>query len=102
MTQIIFIQRDGQHKTVEAENGLSLMVAAQDHQISGIAAICNGCCSCGTCLVSIAQQDHLAAPYSGELQVLAKLKQRESNSRLACQVVVSPALEGLEVRVQSD
>ncbi|MEW6999355.1 2Fe-2S iron-sulfur cluster-binding protein [Colwelliaceae bacterium BS250] len=98
---IHFIEPNGTTKTVTAETGLSIMVAAVENNITGIPAICNGCCSCGTCLIELPQDKlHLASQqYSGEIQVLLKLKNATDNSRLACQVVVSDELEGVTFNV---
>ena len=98
---INFIEPNGTTKTVNAETGLSIMVAAVENNIIGIPAICNGCCSCGTCLIELPQDKlHLASQqYSGEIQVLSKLKNATKSSRLACQVIVSDELQGLTVKV---
>lgn len=102
MTTIIFQQKDGKTKSVEAENGFSLMVAAVENNIAGIKAICNGCCNCGTCHVAIAPSfTELTSPlYSGEQQALSKLRNTQTNSRLACQVIVDEKLEGMHVIVK--
>lgn len=102
MTTIIFKQKNGKQKTVIAEDGLSLMVAAVENNIEGIKAVCNGCCSCGTCHVSIEQsfQEICSPMYSGEQQVLAQLENNQAGSRLACQVIVDEQLEGMQVNVK--
>ncbi|MBT5187855.1 MAG: 2Fe-2S iron-sulfur cluster binding domain-containing protein [Kordiimonadaceae bacterium] len=101
MVQITFIDANGQEKTVEAEEDLSLMVAATDHAIEGIEAICSGCCSCGTChvVLPIGTPDIVPA-YLGEEQILEKTMNREPGSRLSCQVTVRPSHEGLVVQVR--
>ncbi|WNC71341.1 2Fe-2S iron-sulfur cluster-binding protein [Thalassotalea psychrophila] len=101
MPKITFIQRNGDKKTVTAENGLSLMVAAVENNIQGIPAICNGCCSCGTCLISVdgTYIDKLSTKYFGEEQVLSKLKNSNKNSRLACQIIVTDKLHDMKVKV---
>lgn len=101
MPKITFIQPNGDEKTVTAENGLSLMVAAVENNIQGIPAVCNGCCSCGTCLVSVdeANVEKLSTKYFGEEQVLSKLKNSNKNSRLACQIIVTDKLHDLKVKV---
>lgn len=100
MTQITFIERSGQRHTVNAEDGLSLMVAAVENQIPRLPSVCNGCCSCGTCHVVIEQNQRVKSPkYSGEAQVLSQLSKATDSSRLACQVLVSPDMAGLEVLV---
>ncbi len=102
MTTIIFKQKNGDEKSVEAENGLSLMVAAVENNIAGIKAVCNGCCNCGTCHVTIESSflEITSKKYSGEQQVLTKLKSSQVDSRLACQVIVDDKLEGMRVIVK--
>jgi len=102
MTTIIFKQKNGGKKSVEAENGLSLMVAAVENDIADIRAICNGCCNCGTCHVVIEPDfiDIISPKYSGEQQVLTKLRNSQVGSRLACQVIIDEKLEGMRVIVK--
>ena len=102
MTTIIFKQKNGEKKSVQAEDGLSLMVAAVENNIKGISAVCNGCCSCGTCHISIEPGfQTIASPmYSGEKQVLTKLRNNQTHSRLACQIIVDKELEGMLVTVK--
>ena len=99
---IIFKQKNDEEISVDAENGLSLMVAAVENNIAGIKAICNGCCSCGTCHIAIEPSFLLVTStmYSGEKQVLTKLKGNQQDSRLACQVIVNEKLEGMRVFVK--
>jgi len=102
MTKIIFKQKNGEIKSVDAENGLSLMVAAVENDIANIKAICNGCCSCGTCHVVIEPNfiNLTSKKYSGEQQVLTKLGNSEIDSRLACQVIFDENLAGMVVLVK--
>ena len=102
MTTIIFQQKNGSEKSVDAESGLSLMVAAVENNIAGIKAVCNGCCNCGTCHVEIEPEFlKITSPmYSGEKQVLTKLKNNQASSRLACQVIVDEKLDGMRVIVK--
>lgn len=100
---ITFIEPDGSEKQVQAEIGLSLMVAAQDYEIVGIDALCNGCCSCGTCHIEFEEDTYPLASqqYSGESQVLSNLTNLSPLSRLACQVIVTDALENSRLKVRA-
>jgi len=102
MTQLIFINKDGSEQAVEAEENLSIMVAAKDNQIDGIKAVCNGCCSCGTCHITLSEEfyNKASTKYSGEQQVLDKLRNAEPLSRLSCQVIVTPELSGAKIQVK--
>jgi len=49
MTRILFIQPDGRKQVVEAKVGQSVMQAAVNAMVAGIAADCGGACTCATC-----------------------------------------------------
>lgn len=102
MTTVTFIERNGTQKTVQAEEGMSLMVTAIDNDIEGIKAVCNGCCSCGTCHIELepAYFDKASTKYTGEEQVLDNLRNRSDHSRLACQVIVNSNLDGITIQVK--
>ena len=50
--KLIFKQPDGSEKSIEAENGLSLMEVARDNNL-GIEGTCGGSISCCTCHVIV-------------------------------------------------
>lgn len=102
MTQITFKQANGKKISVEAKNGVSLMVSAVEHRVAGIKAICNGCCNCGTCHILIEPSffDKLPAKSTDEQQLLSKIKATQTTSRLACQIVVNDQLAGMKVIVK--
>ncbi len=69
---------------------------------SGIAAICGGLCSCGTCHVYIATDwlDKLPGRQQLELELLRELEYyKERNSRLSCQIELNDDLDGLSLTV---
>ncbi len=99
MPQITFIAHSGQRHTVEAEAGLSLMRAAIDHSVPGIDGDCGGQCACATCHVFITGHwaDLTGARTQQEDEMLNFAAELRDSSRLACQITVTEALEGLEV-----
>ena len=99
MTQVTFIEFSGKAHTVTAENGLSLMRAAIDNNVPGIDADCGGNCACATCHVYIAEQwqGRLGSQSDMETAMLDFAAETKPNSRLACQIEVTPALDGLVV-----
>lgn len=102
MTTIHFILKDGTQRSVDAKDGASVMMAAITHNVRGIDAECGGSCACATCHVYVeaAYADRLPAPDAMEQELLeATAAPRESGSRLSCQLIVQPALDGLVVRV---
>ena len=51
MTKIIYIDQQGNSKTIDVENGLSVMEGAIQNDVSGIDADCGGSMACATCPV---------------------------------------------------
>jgi ferredoxin, 2Fe-2S len=102
MVRIVFVQSTGEQFDADAKRGLNLMQIAADAQIPGILGECGGSLACGTCHVYV-QEDRLgdlSAMTVSENEMLEfTSSERRVNSRLACQVEVSEALEGLKVTV---
>ena len=100
MAKIQFIDFGGTARTVEAEPGSTVMEAAIKNGIPGIEAECGGACACATCHVYIEPdwQDKVGAPLSMEEDMLDFAYDVRPNSRLACQITVTPELDGLSVR----
>ena len=102
MASIIYVAPDGIELTVNVPNGWTVMQGAVMNGISGIEAECGGSCSCGTCHVYVEE----AAP--GRLPELSEIEndmldmvaaEAKPTSRLACQLQVTDALDGLVVRI---
>lgn len=88
--------------TVRGRHGQSLMRAAVDANIDGIAADCGGSLSCATCHVVVAPEwiERLPAASAQELSMLEMTASpREAGSRLSCQLLLTPTLDGLTVRL---
>ena len=98
MTKIVFIEHNGTEHVVEADVGRSLMQAAVDNLVPGIVADCGGSCSCATCHRFIGEP-WLPAPQADEKSLLEGLLETHDNSRLTCQISITPALDGLVVRL---
>ncbi len=93
---------DGRVHTVEARPGRSLMKAAVDAGLDGIAADCGGCLTCATCHVIVAPEwaAKLPPPSADERSMLEMTASpAEPTSRLSCQIELTPALDGLAVRL---
>jgi 2Fe-2S ferredoxin len=100
MANITFTEANGQSTTVNLADGWSLMQGATTNGVDGILGECGGSCACATChcYVDEARFAELPAPSEGELAMLENVAaERRPNSRLACQIKSSPALEGLKV-----
>lgn len=92
----------GTTHTLQARVGKSLMKAAVGGGVEAIAADCGGSMSCATChvLVDLPWRDCLPPPDPQERDMLdMTAAPREAGSRLSCQIVLTPGLHGLRVRV---
>ncbi|MBF0135563.1 MAG: 2Fe-2S iron-sulfur cluster-binding protein [Magnetococcus sp. DMHC-1] len=88
------------NQTVEVPAGTSLLEAAHEHDIP-LEGACEGSLACSTChvIVDPAWFDRLDAASEDEEDVLDEAFGLTPTSRLACQVVVTDALDGLQVTV---
>ena len=101
MPKVIFIAHDGLRSEVDAEADVSLMRAAVDHDVRGIDGDCGGQCACATCHVFVdpAWIERTGARNTQEDEMLNFAAGVQDNSRLACQINVTAALDGLVVRL---
>src|SRR6202000_2174078 len=99
MAKITFVDHSGESRTIEVENGATVMEAAIRNAIPGIAAACGGACACATCQVYVDEtwRDKVGAPTPMEEDMLDFGFDVRPNSRLSCQIKVSDALDGLGV-----
>jgi 2Fe-2S ferredoxin len=99
MAKITFIDHSGEKRTVEAEPGSTVMENAIRNDIPGIEAECGGACSCATCHVYVddAWAEIVGGPQPMEEDMLDFAYDVRPNSRLSCQIKVTPALDGLVV-----
>lgn len=90
----------GEVRTLQARSGRSLMQAAVDAGIEGIAADCGGCLNCATCHVIVAAEwaARLPPPAPDEQAMLEMTAApAQATSRLSCQIVLHPTLDGIAV-----
>lgn len=101
MPIIRFIQPDGRETVALANVGESVMQAAVNHQVQGILGDCGGSCSCATChgYVDEAWTGHMPEAESYEIDMLTCAMNVRPNSRLTCQINVTPELDGLLIHL---
>ena len=99
MPKLTFIAHNGSRHEVQAPSGLSLMRAAIDNNVPGIDGDCGGQCACATCHVFVeAPWATLTGPRTDrEDEMLNFAAELRDSSRLACQIELSDALDGLVV-----
>ncbi len=99
MPNITFIDSSGEARTVESEVGATVMEAAIRNAVPEIAAECGGGCACATCHVYV---DEAWVGLTGkasdqEEDMLDFAYKVQPNSRLSCQIRITPELDGLVV-----
>lgn len=103
---VTFVQADGLERQLEAKPGQSLMEVGRDNGVAGILADCGGGCDCGTCHVFIDEKwrDLVGPPNDIEVGTLDLMVPNavEGQSRLSCQVKLTPELNGLKVTVATE
>jgi len=100
MPHVTYIAQDGKETTLDIPVGTSVMQAAVMNGIDGIVAECGGSCMCATCHVYVAegQLSKLSAMEPDEDAMLeGTASPRHANSRLSCQLVMTPEMDGLVV-----
>lgn len=99
MAKVTYIQHDGTETVIDIKTGLTVMEGAVKNNVPGIDADCGGACACATCHVFV--KDEWLAKTSTksamEESMLDFAEGVEANSRLACQIKMTDALDGLVV-----
>jgi 2Fe-2S ferredoxin len=97
---MVFIERDGTRREVEAPLGLSVLEIAHRHGVD-IEGACEGSLACSTCHVVVdpGWVRKLETPTEDEEDMLDLAFGLEETSRLGCQIVMTEALDGLVVRL---
>ena len=101
MPRLVVTDRGGVTREVDAKIGESVMANIREAEIYELAALCGGCCSCGTCHIYIDPKflGRLKPPESDELDLLESSEHRKEASRLACQIFFDNCLDGLHVTI---
>ncbi len=101
MPKVTYIESDGTRHRINIAVGTTVMRGAIDNNIPGIDGDCDGECACGTCHVYV-DSDWLAetGPRTPNEEVLLDMSvDTQPNSRLACRIKMTDALDGLTVRL---
>jgi 2Fe-2S ferredoxin len=99
MPKITFIDSQANYKTIEVENGLTVMEGAIQNNIPGIDADCGGSMACATCHVYVEEKwlNKLPKADEGEIDMIDMAFEPKKNSRLSCQITVTDEIDGLVV-----
>ncbi len=95
---LLVTDHDGREHHLEALEGWRVMEVIRDWGLP-IKAECGGACSCATCHVYIDNNwiSRLVPPSDEEIDRLDGAFFVESNSRLACQILVTPEMSGMKL-----
>src|SRR5277367_2579691 len=94
------IDRQGKEHTLEGRDGWSVMEILRDGGLD-IAAECGGACACATCHVYVTENwyEKLSPPSEAEIDMLDMALAVGPTSRLSCQIICAPELDGIKVTV---
>ena len=103
MTKITYKDNEGNSKTLEVENGLTVMEGAIQNNVPGIDADCGGSMACATCHVYVEEKwlDKLPKAEEAEVDMIDMAFEPKKNRRLSCQITVTDELDGLVVNIPS-
>lgn len=93
-------QEDGSRLTLEAptDMGLTVMEVLKANELD-VPAICGGMAICATCHVEVLESGELPEPNDDEGFMLDSLPHATANSRLSCQLRITPDLDGIVLRL---
>ncbi len=96
----IAVEMSGTTQKIDAQAGETLLTALRRID-APLLAVCGGRCICGTCRIGIAPlwRGRLPPMAKGESRLLACLPEARDGDRLACQIRLSAASDGLEVKI---
>ena len=99
MAKLTVVTRNGSETVLDGKSGVSVMEVIRDNGIDEMLALCGGCCACATCHVYVEGPAAAALPpvSADENDLLDSSDHRQEGSRLACQLTISDALDGLRV-----
>ena len=100
MPTVTFILQDGTEKEINASEGISLLEVAHKNDIS-LEGACEGSLACSTCHVVVDEAwfDKLSEPTEDEEDMLDLAFGLTHTSRLGCQIMMTPEMDGLKVKL---
>ncbi len=102
--QVTFVHADGEARTHGfAPPGTRLLELAQAHLLP-LEGTCEGQMACSTCHVIVAREDFARLPPASEMEedMLDLAAGARRTSRLACQILLDPSLDGLTVHIPGE
>ena len=83
---------------IPTDISLSLMEVLKASEYD-ILATCGGMALCATCHIQVLDDFQLPQPGDDEADMLDTLHNAQSDSRLSCQIRITPALQGMRIKI---
>ncbi|XP_071329420.1 ferredoxin-2, mitochondrial [Trachinotus anak] len=98
VVNVVYIDRSGQRIPVKAKVGDNVLYLAHKHGID-LEGACEASLACSTCHVYVSADhfDKLPDPAEREDDMLDMAPMLQENSRLGCQIILTPELDGIEL-----
>ncbi|MBT8266255.1 MAG: 2Fe-2S iron-sulfur cluster binding domain-containing protein [Bacteroidia bacterium] len=101
--KIKIIDRDGIHHEIDAptDMAMNLMEVIKVYELApeGTIGICGGMAMCASCQCYVNSDHELPDMQDDEEAMLSEAFYVKENSRLGCQIQITPEMEGLEVEI---
>ncbi|XP_023535624.1 uncharacterized protein LOC111797013 isoform X1 [Cucurbita pepo subsp. pepo] len=98
---VTFVLKDGEEKQIQVPIGMSMLEAAHLNDIE-LEGACEGSLACSTCHVIVMDTDYynkLEEPLDEENDMLDLAFGLTETSRLGCQVIAKPELDGIRLAI---
>ncbi|XP_058097957.1 uncharacterized protein LOC131242963 [Magnolia sinica] len=96
---VTFVDKDGEEKHIKVPVGMSMLEAAHENDIE-LEGACEGSLACSTChviVMDVAFYNKLEDPTDEENDMLDLAFGLTETSRLGCQVIAKPELDGIRL-----
>ncbi|OWM74755.1 hypothetical protein CDL15_Pgr004522 [Punica granatum] len=98
---VTFVDKDGEEKHIKVPIGMSMLEAAHENDIE-LEGACEGSLACSTCHVIVMNMQYynkLEDPTDEENDMLDLAFGLTDTSRLGCQVIATPELDGIRLAI---
>ncbi|KAI3444533.1 hypothetical protein Pfo_001198 [Paulownia fortunei] len=100
---VTFVDKDGEETHIKVPVGMSMLEAAHENDID-LEGACEGSLACSTChviVMDMGQYNKLPDPTDEENDMLDLAFGLTETSRLGCQIIAKPELDGLRLAIPS-
>ncbi|XP_022754766.1 uncharacterized protein LOC111303032 [Durio zibethinus] len=101
MISVTFVTKDGEEIPIQVPIGMSMLEAAHENDIE-LEGACEGSLACSTCHVIVMDMEYynnLEDPTDEENDMLDLAFGLTETSRLGCQIIASPELDGIRLAI---